>query len=640
MRTPTIKTVRWAIFAVCLTAIYWPASPLFGDTPATVTAPRAKTKSPFELAYGNASPLANVIGRAADEAQDSATSGDLDAAKSQADAAFLLACAYGTDRDIDAFREAAFVRRLVHQIAMAQNDSRADLLAYLRAHPALAHTFVFAIKDRDNIINAYMLLDRLRKERPAQLERFSELATAICIVRNHPRHWFNEPGVQLADPLEVFDFYVSHERQMFYGLRGVPVELLIYVVDNPVSIDDMNWALNKYAGTRDIGSLFFTIEYDFDFFNGKARAKLETVPGGRTLPNILKVGGVCADQAYFATSVGKSIGIPSAWTDGNSAEAGHAWVGYLKSNGRSAAWDFDSGRYDDFQFVRGNVTDPQTGESLADSTVGLLSDLIGTSATQRQNAVALVDAARVWGAWGDANRTGDPPVFPPDVVTSKTARVPQPRMITAAGQLELVEMGLRQFADYPCGWAVVADLARDGKLSESQKHVWADLTQRMCGQKHVDFALSILDPMVETVADANEQSGLWDAIFKYVQSRSDLAADVRLRQARLWEKQDNLPRAGQCYEDVLQNYINTGPFALPALKGAESVLKKMGQESKVLELYAQTVKRVTKPEITSGRPEFIHESNWYKVRQAYADRLEAAGQKQLADEIRSEDEKG
>jgi hypothetical protein len=66
----------------------------------------------------------------------------------------------------------------------------------------------------------------------------------------------------------------------------------------------------------------------------------------------------------------------------------------------------------------------------------------------------------------------------------------------------------------------------------------------------------------------------------------------------------------------------------------------MGQESKVLELYAQTVKRVTKPEITSGRPEFIHESNWYKVRQAYADRLEAAGQKQLADEIRSEDEKG
>jgi hypothetical protein len=153
----------------------------------------------------------------------------------------------------------------------------------------------------------------------------------------------------------------------------------------------------------------------------------------------------------------------------------------------------------------------------------------------------------------------------------------------------------------------------------------------------MDFALSLLEPMVETVADPNEQSGLWDAIFKFVQSRADLAADVRMRQARMWEKQNNLPRAGQCYEDVLQHYINDGPFALPALKGAESVLKQMGHEERILDLYAQAAKLVTKPSLLSGRAEFFRESNWYKVREAYAEKLDAAGQKQLAEQIRGLD---
>ena len=435
---------------------------------------------------------------------------------------------------------------------------------------------------------------------------------------------------------------MNHESQMFYGLRGVPVELLIYVVDNTASINDMNWAINKYAGTRDVGALFFKIEYDYDFYYGKAPQKLDSAPGGYTLPNILKVGGICADQAYFATTVGKSIGVPSAWTTGESALSGHAWVGYLKSSGRTATWNFDSGRYEDYQVIRGNVTDQQTGESVADSTVGLLSDLIGSNPTLRQNAVALVDAAKVWGATDDKT---DPPTFPVELLPASakgkpTAKPPASRAGSAQGELELVEMGLRQFADYPRGWELIADLARDGKLTEPQKKRWADLTQRMCGQRHVDFALSILEPMTETVADADEQSSLWDAIFKFVQGRADLAADVRMRQAKLWEKQNNLSRAGMCYEDVLQHYINAGPFALPALHGAESVLKQMGHEDRILDLYTQAAKLVTKPEMLSGRPEYIQESNWYKIREGYASKLDSAGQTQMADQIRGEDKKG
>jgi hypothetical protein len=57
------------------------------------------------------------------------------------------------------------------------------------------------------------------------------------------------------------------------------------------------------------------------------------------------------------------------------------------------------------------------------------------------------------------------------------------------------------------------------------------------------------------------------------------------------------------------------------------VLKKMSQEPRVLDLYAKAAKLVTKPDLLSGRPEYIHESNWYKVREGYAGKLDDAGQK-------------
>ena len=185
----------------------------------------------------------------------------------------------------------------------------------------------------------------------------------------------------------------------------------------------------------------------------------------------------------------------------------------------------------------------------------------------------------------------------------------------------------------------MADLARAGKLTEPQKRRWADLAQRLCGQRHPDFALAILGPMVESVADANEQSGLWDAVFRLVQARPDLAAEVRFRQASLWEKRHDLPRAGQCYQDVVQHYVNAGPFAVRALKGAESVLERMDQPARVLDLYAGAVKLVIKPE-QGGRAEFVRQSNWYKIRELYAARLAAAGLAQQADQIRAEDGHG
>jgi hypothetical protein len=393
--------------------------------------------------------------------------------------------------------------------------------------------------------------------------------------------------------------------------------------------------------------------------SSKAPKKLDTA--GFSLPHILQYGGVCVDQAYFATTVGKSIGVPTAVASAASAEAGHAWVGFLKVQRGAAAWNFDSGRYDEYKGIRGNVTDPQTGQSVADSSVSMVGDVIGTTAVQRQSAVAMIDAARMVlgksavaaGKPNNRRRNGESgradgetadelsagefaaPAIPDELVKPLGSLKPRS---SVAGGLELIEAGLRQYPSYAPGWELVGTMAGNEALTEDQKHRWAEMVQKLCGQKHPDFAVAVLTPMVETVKDPAAQSALWDAVFAMVQQRPDLAAGVRLKQADMWLKRSDYNRAGQCYEDVIQRYINAGPFALTAVQGAEAVLKDLGQPSKVVDLYAKAYKLVAKPGITSGT-EFVKQSNWYKLREAYAKKLDESGDTAKADEVRNDDGK-
>ena len=147
MRTHRSKSICRVAVTVAVAASVWIAGPTIAATSQSESpASHAKSKSEFETNYPAASALSKVIGRAADAALDIAASDPM-TAQPQADAAFLLACAYGSSQDTDAFRESDFTSRLIKQLADAPDANRSDLLSYLRAHPALAHTLVFAIKD-------------------------------------------------------------------------------------------------------------------------------------------------------------------------------------------------------------------------------------------------------------------------------------------------------------------------------------------------------------------------------------------------------------------------------------------------------------------------------------------------------------
>ncbi len=586
-----------------------------------------------------------VVRQRIDQVLDAAESSkDLALAARQLGGLFDQVIAHVPITETNTFVEVASARRLAAQLSQVGSGpdfDRVEMLRYLRANPDLARAVVFAVRPEDHLDAVYQLLNKLRKTHEKQLDPFHTLTAAICVVHDQElSRQINENEVKAPDPVALFDFFTDHEGQMLFGLKYVPTEMLVFVVDSTASIREMQWALNKYKGNSAVGQLFYTIKYDYNhYFQNTPK---EVTRRGFNLPNILQYGGVCADQAYFASSVGKAIGVPTAYTVGQSSEIGHAWVGYLQAKGTRGAWNFRTGRYSNFTTIRGVVLDPQTGKMIPDALVGLTAELIGTKESQRQAAVAFTDAAaRLMSLENNKAEFSPPPLLvstsQPQASTSKPTgnqaankatnakdEVPPladtlPRRPGLESELTLLEAGLRQSPGYAYGWFGIRELAKSGRMSLEQKRRWADTLNKLCGKDYPDFTLEILKPMVETVPDIEEQNALWETVFKMMGSRADLCAETRMAQAAMWEKAGDIKKAGKCYEDIINRYVNAGPFILVALEKTETLLRDSNQEKKIPLLYDQTWAKCEEPGPMS--PEFRKQSNWYQVGRRYRDLL-------------------
>jgi hypothetical protein len=525
--------------------------------------------------------------------------------------------------DTDAFRETDFAVRLVSQLSAAPADKRLALYTYLRANNDLSRDLAFLIKPEDKLPQLFALLDRLREKHGADLNKFAALTAAVCVVHDQPLVTrVNENSATAPDPVLIWEYFHDHDKSMLFPGSKLPPELLISVVDISASVEDLNWALKKYAGDPKIGKHYFEIKYDMGNFK-KGTAK-KTTEAGFTLPNILLYGGVCADQSYFAQQVGKAVGVPTAGVFGRNATVAHAWVGYLEAHGDQIHWNFDTGHYAGYKGVRGTVFDPQTRQLEPDSMLSLLAESSTSNSANRQTAVAMTDAAQRL-----AKIQKDNTPFPP---SSESHLGNFKRQVTVTDRLELLEAGLRKCPTYAAGWKVLSDAAAAGELAYSDKQRWAQILDSLCGSKYPDFSMDILVPMVKTVENIHDQDGMWNSLFGSFQKRPDLAAEVRFSQGEMWEKAGEKSKAWDCYQDVIKRFADDGPFTVDAAHRCEALLKDSGKDKDITPMYASIWTKVAKP--ADMAPEFRTQSNWFRIGAALADKLDADGNHAKAQEVR------
>lgn len=556
-----------------------------------------------------------------------ASADDLKPLRAESTKTLALVATHGTDRNLDAFRDAAYAARLLEITEQLPAAQRPDFLKTLRTNDALGRTLAFNITGRDKVPGAVQVITTIAEKYPADLDKYAQLITALALVHDQPfsRH-INENAAKSPAPLELYEFYTKNESAMYFGIKAVPAELLIWVVDNTASIDEAKWALAKFAKDDAVGRRFFDINYDYDHFRNNTKKKITEL--GFTLQNIAKYGGVCADQAYFAMTVGKSIGVPTAYATANSGTVGHAWVGFLQAQQGKGWWNFDFGRYEEYRGIKGNVENPQTRQRVPDAFVSLTAEMIGTKPADRQAAAALTDAANLLAQL--PSTAADAPKLPEDVIASR----PKPRFTQADDQLELLDAALRQNPAHAQAWFSLRELAAKNQLTLDQKKRAAESLLKITGTKYPDFALVILKPMIESVDDVKEQDRLWSNAFNLFQKRADLAAEIRMEQAELWEKQNNVARAGECYMDVINRFANAGPFVITALSKAEKLLRDSKKEDRIVTLYETTWAKLIRPREMAGS--FMSQSNWYRVGTIYASKLAEAGDKQKADAVKAQ----
>ncbi len=538
---------------------------------------------------------------------------------------------YGQSSDAPLFLEVNSALRMVRSLEALKKKDRIDTLKYLRKNKELAATLAYLIDPQyDKIQHVFDLLKELRAKRGKLVAQHPTVAAAICVVHDEPMvRDINENRVSTDDPLKIFDFYVSNQKKLVYDIKTVPANLMVYMVDATVPKKDQQWALSRYAKKPKIGRRFFEITWIGERYEKGGEDNFKK--HGYSLQNIKKYGGVCADQAYFAMEVGKAVGVPTTYVTGKSATVGHAWVGYLESTGGGRAkWNFNAGRYAAYQGVKGSLLHPQTRQYVPDSILALEAATISIRRTDQRIAAALTDAAIRLMELEGQNRKLQAPV-PNNKRTEN--RLPKPiRGANIEAQLALLQQALRKNAGHQKAWLTVRNLAVRGKMDMKQKHRWVKMLMETCGSRYPDFSLTVLIGFVNSLETVEQKNKVLEGAFSKFKKRKDLAAEIRMMQADLWSKADNLGKAFKYSYDVVQRFANAGPFVIKALNRCEAFLVMTGAKRKILPLYEETWSRIRRPP-DQGAAVFNKQSNWYQVGVMLASRLHAAGNKAKAEKI-------
>ena len=561
-----------------------------------------------------------------------AEKGDAKAMLPEVTRLYDLYLAHGRFGDGALLAELVAARRVINHLASGKVENSAEHAKFLVANPRIAQTLALAVRPEDDVAGVYSALGAIRAAAPsAAVDKsgLDGLISAVCVVHDGPRA---HPvlGTPIApDAPGVFEFYRANKSLMLYDPSSLPVELLVYIVDAHAPVDELKWALKTFPRNANVGKLYGTIVYDTAAFKYGKQRKVLDAPGGYTLQNIKKLGGVCTEQGYYASEIAKAIGVPACLVSGEGSDVDHAWVGYVRSGGKNNWWDFSEGRYDEYQDTQGRVIDPQTLKPTSDAFVSLSAGMIGTPDAARKNAAALTDAAARLAAI-EQSKEPYPARWPTGEEFGGVWTAPAPdspvRAADAGAQLALLREALRSSPAYEPAWRAVVAMAEKGKLTTAQKSEWAEAVLKMAGRNRQDFALWVIAPMIRTVEPQAEQDRMWTWAFGQFAQRPDLASRVRFEQGRAWERSDapgDNAKAYAAYQDVITRFANDGRAVLEALARSEELLVRAGRPEQALGLYEGAFRRVHKPRNMS--PAFASSSNYYIVGFRYAELLELAG---------------
>ena len=210
--------------------------------------------------------------------------------------------------------------------------AKEDFLAALASDPGFLREFFRLLTPDDFAPMVLTRLEQLYSAHPGRWADYRSLMLAFALVydQRQPAFWphaqVKQAAVQpmdesLADRLGYY-IQANENRRLEFDLRRLPAEQLKFLVDAPVPRSELEWAAKNVKLRREqFDRAFSMVNYD----KRRVQQGVFTWPHGRyLLGNIELQGGICVDQAYFASIAGKAKGIPTIYFAGQGTDGGHA----------------------------------------------------------------------------------------------------------------------------------------------------------------------------------------------------------------------------------------------------------------------------------------------------------------------------
>lgn len=254
-----------------------------------------------------------------------------------------------------------------------------ELQLALLGNTAFSEEFFNQLSPVDSPMEVLGILQRIFQADAALWAEYGSLALAVAVVYDTPPTPAWPHGQvsdqllprKLPDPVQVFAYWAKLDRSngTLQRLRRLPASELKFLVDIAVPFTELDWARrNVPQGLANLEEAYKSVKYRMD----RLQKNQFSWPGtDYKLATILQQGGICVDQAYFASMAGKAKGIPTIMFRGAGLDGRHAWFGYLDANQR---WQLDCGRYAEQKFVVGLAYDPQTWGNINDHELGFITE--------------------------------------------------------------------------------------------------------------------------------------------------------------------------------------------------------------------------------------------------------------------------
>jgi hypothetical protein len=459
-------------------------------------------------------------------------------------------------------------------------------------------TYLKTIKPQNEPARVLPLWCALWGKDRADGARYLNLALACAVVFDKPLRVSRDLDPRGAvDAGERYDYYrnADKQNQLKTDLTKLPASELIWVVDAPVPTSELTWALtNVRRLVRDHwGRAYFMVEYKM--------AKI--AQGGQfyehyTLAEILQKGGVCADQAYFASMTAKAHGIPAIMLLGEGQRGGHAWFAFKTTT----KWNMKNGRYPNDQYVAGYTTDPQTRLWLKDHLLNFLTD------SQRQTQEYGKVSRLTWLAG----------------------------LLLARGQQAeagaLYELALASGPRHMAAWAAYFDYL---KQTEAPRERWKTVVQtaRFNFRDYPDM-LTRLDKLeTETVLDADNVDAILKSLRNQVRKlevrskeRSDLIIETLERHIKLLRAADGTTAVLTIYDKALREFGDE----VPVYEGLSVRYFKYAQEHKAQKKALDTIEAVFRKNFSATTRDFFEMNTHARLMNRIASFYQADGQAQKA----------